>query len=51
MKEYLPILRECPLFFGVTEEEAEKMLNCLGALEKHFPKNGFLLNDRNPVSR
>ena len=43
MKDFLPVIRSAPLFSGVSEEELTAMLSCLGAEEKHFPKDDFLL--------
>ena len=39
MKKYLEILKKCPLFFGIKEEELIRMLTCLGAEVKKFEKN------------
>lgn len=43
MKDFLPVIRSAPLFSGVSEEELTAMLSCLGAEEKQFPKDDFLL--------
>lgn len=43
MKNYLPIIRSSPLFFGISEEELAAMLACLGTREESFPKDAFLL--------
>ena len=39
MKKYLEILKKCPLFFGIKEDELLRMLTCLGAEVKKFEKN------------
>ena len=31
MKKYLRILRNCPLFFGIADEDLLRMLSCMGA--------------------
>lgn len=38
MKKYLEILKKCPLFFGINEEELLRMLSCLGARVTQFDK-------------
>ena len=38
MKKYLPILRKCPLFDGIAEEDLTRMLGCLGARVMFFDK-------------
>lgn len=38
MKKYLNILKKCPLFFGIEEEDLFKMLTCLGARIESFDK-------------
>lgn len=43
MKNYLPVIRSSPLFFGISEEELATMLACLGTREESFPKDAFLL--------
>ena len=44
MKDFLPVLRSSPLFFGISAEEASAMLSCLQAEKKDFPKEAFLLH-------
>lgn len=39
MKKYLEILKKCPLFYGINEEEIQKMLGCLGARVEFFDKH------------
>ncbi len=31
MEKFLPILKKCPLFFGISDESLSRMLPCLGA--------------------
>lgn len=38
MQKYLKILKKCPLFHGVTDEELLKMLGCLDARVTEFDK-------------
>ena len=38
MQKYLKILKKCPLFYGVTDEELLKMLGCLDARVMEFDK-------------
>jgi len=38
MKKYLEILKKCPLFFGINQEDLILMLNCLGARVEQFEK-------------
>ena len=48
MKKYLKILRECPLFDGIDDEELLRMLVCRGATVKSFPQKStvFAEGDR-----
>ena len=43
MKEYLPILRQCPLFDGIEDGDVPVMLDCLGAVVRTVNKNGEIL--------
>ena len=38
MKKYLEILKKCPLFFSVAEEDLLRMLTCFGAKIESFDK-------------
>lgn len=38
MKKFLKILKDCPLFFGIGEEELSRMLGCLGARVLSFDR-------------
>ena len=44
MKDFLPVIRSSPLFYGISAEEASAMLSCLQAEKKDFPKEAFLLH-------
>lgn len=39
MEKYLPVLRECPLFFGIDEADLVRMLGCLEARVAQFDKH------------
>lgn len=43
MKEYLPILRQCPLFDGIDDADIPGMLDCLGAAVRSVNKNAEIL--------
>ena len=43
MKKYLPILKKCPLFADIEEENLMKMLVCLGARVESFDKKYTVL--------
>ena len=43
MKEFVPILAKSTLFAGVSEDETEAMLSCLGARQACFSKGDFVL--------
>ncbi len=43
MKDFLPVLRACPLFSGVSGEELTAMLSCLEPRRELFPRDAFLL--------
>ena len=38
LKNYFPVLRKCPLFQGIADEELDRMLHCLGAHIETFDK-------------
>lgn len=38
MKKYLRILRNCPLFFGIADEDLLRMLSCMGARVDFYDK-------------
>ncbi len=43
MKEFLPVIRSAPIFSGISDEELESVLSCLGTKTESFPKDNFLL--------
>ncbi len=49
MKQYHDVLRECPLFIQVDDDNLWKMLFCLGAKIKHFKKNNIILSEGSPA--
>ncbi len=49
MKKYLEILKKCPLFFGIGEEQLLQMLHCLGARVSFFDKKYTVFAEGNPA--
>lgn len=49
MKKYLNILKKCPLFEGISEENLLKMLVCLGARVTEFDKKYTIIAEGNPA--
>lgn len=49
MKKYLSILKRCPLFQGIQEEQLLKMLVCLGATLVQFDKKYTILAEGTPA--
>ena len=45
MKRYFEVLRECPMFIGITETDIESMLRCLSATQKRYDKNSFIYSE------
>lgn len=45
MKKYLNILKKCPLFYGINEEELLRLLSCLGAVVEQFDKKYTVLRE------
>ena len=45
MKKYLNILKKCPLFYGISEEELLRLLSCLGAVVEQFDKKYTVLRE------
>ena len=39
MKNFIPVLKKCPLFLGIAEDELVRMLTCLGARVHTYDKN------------
>ena len=49
MKEFYPILKKCPLFFNIEDDDLLKMLGCLGARVEAFDKKYTILAEGNPA--
>ena len=49
MKKYLKILRRCPLFFGIDDDNLIKMLTCLGARITEFDKKYTIFAEGSPA--
>ncbi len=49
MKKYLEILKKCPLFFGIGEEDLLRMLSCLGARVERFDKKYTVFLEGSPA--
>lgn len=43
MKEFLPVLRQTPLFRGLNDTQILTMLGCLSAVRREYPKGEFVL--------
>ena len=49
MKKYQEILKKCPLFGGIRDEDLERMLVCLGATVGHFDKKYTVFAEGSPA--
>ena len=49
MQKYLPILRKCPLFAQVKDEDLLRMLGCLGARVVSFDRKYTVIAEGNPA--
>lgn len=49
MRKYLDVLRKCPLFTEIEEENLLKMLVCLGAKVESFDKKYTIIAEGNPA--
>lgn len=49
MKKYFEILRQCPLFENIEDENLSPMLSCLGMTVKTFDKNEFVMSEGEPA--
>ena len=50
MKKYIPILKRTQMFAGVTQDEIESMLSCLGARLKSYKKGECVLRQGEHLS-
>ena len=50
MKKYFEILRKCPLFDGISDEDLDKLLVCLGAKVMSFGKKYTILAEGLPAN-
>lgn len=50
MKKFLPILKKCPLFLDMQEQEIEKALCCICTGKKIYKKNQYIYNIGDKVS-
>ncbi len=49
LKKYLNILKQCPLFFGIDDDDLLKMLTCLGARVMFFDKKFTVFAEGSPA--
>ena len=49
LKKYLEILKKCPLFYGIDEENLLRMLICLGARIEFFDKKYTVMSEGSPA--
>ena len=49
MKKYLQILKKCPLFHGIAEDNLLRMLTCLGARVTEFDKKYTIFAEGSPA--
>lgn len=45
MKKYFDVLRKCPLFNQIADEDLGKVLSCLGAKERSYKKGNTILSE------
>lgn len=50
MKKYIPILKRTQIFAGITDNEIESMLTCLGAKLKYYKKGEYVLRQGERMS-
>lgn len=51
MKKYFEILRRCPLFLQISDENLLSMLGCLGAQIRRFGRKETILEEGEPANR
>lgn len=50
MKKYLEVLKKCPLFSGIEDEDLLRMLGCLGAKVDSFDKKYTIFREGSPAN-
>lgn len=49
MKEYLEIIKECPLFEDIEGSNVLPMMSCISAYTKHYEKGEIIYNEGDPA--
>lgn len=49
MKKYLDIIKKCPLFSGIDDEDLLRLLSCLGAKVSFFDKKHTVMSEGTPA--
>lgn len=49
MQKLFEVLKKCPLFFDIKEEDLQSLLTCLGAKESSYKKGQFIFNEGEPA--
>ena len=49
MKNYFPVLKKCPLFQSIADEDLDRMLHCLGARVETFDKKYTIFAEGNQI--
>lgn len=49
MKKYFEILKKCPLFYEISDDDLQTMLDCLGATVVFFDKKYTIIAEGNPA--
>lgn len=49
MRQYLEILKKCPMFQNMEEQEILSMLSCLGARVRTFQKREYIVREGESV--
>jgi CRP-like cAMP-binding protein len=50
LEKYLPILKKCPLFLTITEQDILALLHCLNGKKKKFKKDDFIFMPDDEIS-
>ena len=51
MRNFINIIKECPLFQGIKEEELSAILGCLGARRFSFDKGRYIFSEGDPAKQ